>query len=149
MSYVTWRRVVTPTCCSLCDTPLVCYVMEETEKGCACVGNYSIKNNIRALMFRGTARTTHGSRKIPIMTKLFEPHNALKAKHVCGSGGIAPSLFTSAVAGGEWSASRPGSFTPRKKPPPPPYPLDRWLGGPQSRYGRCGKEKNILPPAGN
>jgi hypothetical protein len=30
----------------------------------------------------------------------------------------------------------------------PRYPLDRRLGGPQSRYGRCGEEEN-LAPAGN
>jgi hypothetical protein len=33
-----------------------------------------------------------------------------------------------ALYGGEWSASRPGRFTPR-------YPLDRRLGGPQDRSG--------------
>jgi hypothetical protein len=25
------------------------------------------------------------------------------------------------------------------------YPLDRMLGGPQSRSGRCGEEKNLAP----
>jgi hypothetical protein len=29
-----------------------------------------------------------------------------------GSGGIAPPFLTSALDGGEWSASRPGHFTP-------------------------------------
>jgi hypothetical protein len=28
--------------------------------------------------------------------------------------------------------------------PLPRYPLDRWLGGPQCRSGRCGEEKNLL-----
>jgi hypothetical protein len=28
----------------------------------------------------------------------------------------------------------------------PRYPLDRGLGGPQSRSGRCGEEKNSQPP---
>jgi len=40
--------------------------------------------------------------------------------------------LTSALDGREWSASRPGRFTPREKHPW--YPLDRRLGGPQSRY---------------
>jgi hypothetical protein len=31
---------------------------------------------------------------------------------------------------------------------PPRYPFDKKLGGPQSRAGRCGEEKN-LAPAGN
>jgi hypothetical protein len=30
----------------------------------------------------------------------------------------------------------------------PLYPLDRKLGGPQSRSGRCGEEKNYQPPPG-
>jgi hypothetical protein len=38
-------------------------------------------------------------------------HHAMKA--YWGSGGIAPRTLTSALDGGEWSASRPGSFTPR------------------------------------
>jgi hypothetical protein len=33
------------------------------------------------------------------------------------------------------------SFTPQGKRPR--YPLDRRLGGPQSRSGRCGEEKNL------
>jgi hypothetical protein len=35
-----------------------------------------------------------------------------------------------------------GLFTPKKIAPR--YPLDIFLGGPQSRSGRCGAEKNIL-----
>jgi hypothetical protein len=31
-------------------------------------------------------------------------------------------FLTSAITGGEWSASRPGHFIPEKEPP---YPLDR------------------------
>jgi hypothetical protein len=35
-----------------------------------------------------------------------------------GNGGIAPLIFfTSAIDGGEWSASRPGRFTSREKAP--------------------------------
>jgi hypothetical protein len=32
-----------------------------------------------------------------------------------GSGAIAPSFLTSTLDGGEWSASRPGRFTPERK----------------------------------
>jgi hypothetical protein len=39
------------------------------------------------------------------------------------------------------SASLPGRFKPRRKSPR--YPLDRRLGGPQSRYGRCSVEKKF------
>jgi hypothetical protein len=46
-------------------------------------------------------------------------------------------FLTSAVVGGEWSASPPGRFTLG----------DRRLGGPQSRSGRRGEEK-ILDPTG-
>jgi hypothetical protein len=53
--------------------------------------------------------------------------------------------LTSALDGGECSASRHGRFTPRGKSPW--YPLDRRLRGPQSRSGCGGLEKNSqLPP---
>jgi hypothetical protein len=48
--------------------------------------------------------------------------------------------LTSALDAGEWSASRPGRFTPQGKRPW--NPLDRRLGRPQSRSGRGGEEKN-------
>jgi hypothetical protein len=54
--------------------------------------------------------------------------------------------LTSATDGGEWSASRPCRLHPRKEPR---YPLDRRLGGPQSRYECGGGEKKIPAPAGN
>jgi hypothetical protein len=38
---------------------------------------------------------------------------------VCGSGGIAPPILTSALDGGEWLASRPGRFTLKEGPPVP------------------------------
>jgi hypothetical protein len=41
-----------------------------------------------------------------------------------GSGGIAPPFLTSALDGGEWSASRPGRFTPKKK-----VTGGHWIGG--------------------
>jgi hypothetical protein len=43
------------------------------------------------------------------------------------------------------------SFTPRPFYPQgksPWYPLDRRLGGPQSRSGHGGEEKNSQPPSG-
>jgi len=47
-------------------------------------------------------------------------------------------FLTLALAGGEWSASCSGGLTSGKRTPP--YPLDRWLGGPQSWPGCSGKE---------
>jgi len=41
-----------------------------------------------------------------------------------GSGGIAPHSLTSALDGGECSASRPGRFTPREK-----TAGSHWIGG--------------------
>jgi hypothetical protein len=46
------------------------------------------------------------------------------------------SFTTSALDGGEWSASRPGRSLPPVKGPR--YPLYRRLGGPQSRSGHRG-----------
>jgi len=43
------------------------------------------------------------------------------------------SFTTSAIDGGEWSESRPGRALPPGKDPR--CPLDRRLGGPQSRSG--------------
>jgi hypothetical protein len=57
-----------------------------------------------------------------------------------GSGGAVPPFLTSALDGGEWSASCPGHFTPGKEPQ---YPLDRRLVGPRERA-----EKNLLPLLG-
>jgi hypothetical protein len=54
--------------------------------------------------------------------------------------------LTSALDGGEWSASRPGRFTPRERAPW--CPLDRRLGGPQSRSRHGGEEKNSHPLPG-
>jgi hypothetical protein len=54
--------------------------------------------------------------------------------------------LTSALDGGEWSASRPGRFTPRERAPG--YPLDRRLSVPQSHSGRGGEENISQPPPG-
>jgi hypothetical protein len=51
-------------------------------------------------------------------------------------------FLTSTLHVGEWSASRPGRFTPGESPR---YPLDGRLCGPQSRGGCGGEEKNALP----
>jgi hypothetical protein len=59
---------------------------------------------------------------------------------------MAPRIPDLGTNGGEWSASRPGRLTPQKKSPW--YPLDRRLGGLQSRSGRGGEEKNPQPPPG-
>jgi hypothetical protein len=60
------------------------------------------------------------------------PHH----EEVWGIGVIAPPFFTVALDGGKWSDSHLIRFTAR---------LDRRLDGPQSRFGHCGVEKNLLP----
>jgi hypothetical protein len=52
-------------------------------------------------------------------------------------------FLTSALVGGEWSASRPCRFTPGKSPR---YPFYRRLGGPQSRSRRYGEVKMFTLP---
>jgi hypothetical protein len=76
----------------------------------------------------------------------FLLHHAMKTYG--GSGVIPPPFLTSALAGGEWSALRPWGFIrhPEKEPQ---GPLDWRLGGPQSQYGRCGKEKNLALTGSN
>jgi hypothetical protein len=56
-----------------------------------------------------------------------------------------PLILDSALDGGEWLASRPGRFTQGKSRR---YPLDRRLGGIQSRSGHGGEEKNSKPLSG-
>jgi hypothetical protein len=67
---------------------------------------------------------------------------------VLGSGGMAPCILwpSPALDGGEWSASRPRPLYPQGKSVL--YPLDRRLGGPQSRCGCGGEEKNSQSPPG-
>jgi hypothetical protein len=57
------------------------------------------------------------------------------------------SFLTEILDGGDLSASRPGRFTPMVKSPW--YPLDRRLGGPQSRSGRGDEKKKIPSATGN
>jgi hypothetical protein len=66
---------------------------------------------------------------------------ALCLEDIWGSGTVAPPFLTSALDGGEWSASRPCRFTPGERAPW--YPLDRRLVGPQSCSGRCGEKTNL------
>jgi hypothetical protein len=56
------------------------------------------------------------------------------------------SFLTSALNGGEWSASRPSRALPQGKDPR--YPLDRRLGGPQSWSGKEARGKNHLLVSG-
>jgi hypothetical protein len=51
-------------------------------------------------------------------------------------------FLTSALDGGKWPASRPGRFTPGERDRW--YPLDRRLGGPQSRSGGGGVQKRSI-----
>jgi hypothetical protein len=55
-------------------------------------------------------------------------------------------FLTSALDGGEWSASQPGRFTPGEYSSR--FPLDRMWGGLQNRSGHGGAEKNSKPQPG-
>jgi hypothetical protein len=55
---------------------------------------------------------------------------------------VALSFLTSALNGGEWSASGPSLYPQEKSPQ---YQFYRSLGGPQSRCGQCRVDKNISP----
>jgi hypothetical protein len=63
-----------------------------------------------------------------------------------GSGNIAPRILD---LGTRWEVSgqihAPAALPSGKEPR---FPLDRRLGGPQSRSGRGGEEKNSQPPPG-
>jgi hypothetical protein len=72
--------------------------------------------------------------------------NESSHEDVWGSGGIVPQFLTSALDGGEWSASRPNCFTPEKR-----APGNHWTGNWASlRAGlNAVEKKNSLTPAGN
>jgi hypothetical protein len=63
------------------------------------------------------------SKGIKVKFSLCLINYALCHEDIWRSGGISPPFLTSALDGGEWSASRPGRFTPWGKSPL--YPLDR------------------------
>jgi hypothetical protein len=79
--------------------------------------------------------------KVKLSLCLLVKHYDMKTY---GEWGLAPPFLTSALVGREWSASRPCHFIPRGNNPQ--YPLDRRLGGLQSRYGCCGEETNLALP---
>jgi len=56
-------------------------------------------------------------------------------------------FLTLAPDGSQWSASCPGLFISQGKRPR--QPLDRGLGGPQSRTGCGGEKKKVPNRAGN
>jgi hypothetical protein len=65
------------------------------------------------------------SLKVKVKVKLslcLTKHHAMKTYR--GSGGIAPYILDLVLDGGEWSASRPGRFTPRER-----SPSTHWIGG--------------------
>jgi hypothetical protein len=74
-------------------------------------------------VYRGSNHTRLGQNCPCALTE----RHAMKA--YWESGGIAPRILTSALHGDEWLASRPGRFSSL-------HPLNRRLGGPQSRSGR-------------
>jgi hypothetical protein len=85
----------------------------------------------------------HGNGKVPVLFYLnWAPYH----EGVLGEWRYRSThSLTSALEWGEWPASRPGCFTPRKALR---YPLGRRLGGPQSHSGRGGEEENSQPSPG-
>jgi hypothetical protein len=63
-----------------------------------------------------------------------------------GSVDVTPRISDLGTRWGEWSASRPQQLYHQGKSPC--YPLDRRLGGTQSRFRRGGEEKNYKPLPG-
>jgi hypothetical protein len=70
------------------------------------------------------------------------PFHAVKVYRGCTC--IAPLNRNLGIRWKEWSNSHPGYFTPRKETQ---YPLNRWLGGPQSQCGHPGEENGLLVEA--
>lgn len=81
------------------------------------------------------------------MTVLVEGNGdgipAMPWRHTGGAEVWFQSFLTPALYVGEWITWCPCCFTPRLKTPG--YPLNRGLGGTQSKFGNRGEEKNIFP----
>jgi hypothetical protein len=74
------------------------------------------------------------------------PFASLIKHHVWRSGGISPPKLTSAVDGGEWSASHTGPYTPRETAAGTHW-VGGWLG---PRLGlEAVEKKESLAPVGN
>jgi hypothetical protein len=83
---------------------------------------------LKILLLRGIKIFKHIKKKL----SRYTPWRHMGGEEVYSS----YSFLTSALDGGEWSASHPGCALPPGKEPR--YPLDRRLGGPQSRSGHRG-----------
>jgi hypothetical protein len=79
------------------------------------------------------------------LKSLFVISEALYHEGIWGNGSIETPFLTSALYGGESSASRPGRFIPGESTLSQ-YPLNRRLGETQSRSGCYGEEKNLAMP---
>jgi hypothetical protein len=110
--------------------------------GGTCDVRFGAPQNVRACAFRfnGDGHVTFREdtgKAVPIKHYAKKAYGGVDVKiHV---------FWISALDAGDWTASRSGLITPGERAPR--YPLDRKLGGPQSRSGQCGEEK-ILDPIG-
>jgi hypothetical protein len=102
--------------------------------------NYALQ---RILIVVNWFVNTGKGKKLTLCLCLTKDH---AMKMYWGSGGIAPRIFDLSTRW-RWVVS----FTTRPLYPQrknPRYPLDRRLGGPRSRSGCSGEEKNSQPPPG-
>jgi hypothetical protein len=91
------------------------------------------------LTYRSQSANVKRRRKVVRILNYASHH-----EDVWGSGSIAPPFLTAALHGVV-------SFTHLplyRRGKSPRYPFDRRLGGPQSRSGRCGGVKNVIPLPG-
>jgi hypothetical protein len=85
---------------------------------------------VRGALYRSTIMTVgrsaslqqNCSKGVYRCCRALTDNHAIKAYWV--SRGVAPRILTSALDGGEWSASRPGRFTPRES-----VSVTHWRGG--------------------
>jgi hypothetical protein len=83
--------------------------------------------------------------RYPLDRRLSEPQNRVgrrgEDKDIWGSGGIDPRFLTSALDGGEWSASRPCRFTSGERAPGT-YWVGGWVG-PRAAFDSVEKRKIV------
>lgn len=78
---------------------------------------------------------------VMIVTKMKHRCTYAHQKGTRGSGDIASFILSLNANRGEWSATSTGCFAPRAKVL---FPINRRLGGPQTKSGCFGEEKNLF-----
>jgi hypothetical protein len=106
-----------PLPCPHCTCTVFMFILDDKVGPLTCGAPSSVQEPMKFSFPISCVR----SAKVKLSLCLYKYH-AMKA--YWGSGDIVPRILTSALHGGEWSASHSGRFTPRERAPD-----THWIGG--------------------